>query len=286
MLGGLPPVVGGHRHQGAVNLRSIVDRHRIHDAKDDAFRDDAEYRPEPARPVAGHRFDPLHVRRLGLDRNPGEITLAVDRISGGLGEDQQGDRLQGIERASDEPGIVGDYMAVVPQRLIEALRPTSLSDISAPLAEELRRPLLAIRTCAALLEQRPDDATVRRELARVVLDATGAAPHVVSMLIAGIEPDGEGVRLSPEQLASGACDHGGETALVFPGSERVCAECHAIDHDWVHLRVCLSCGYVGCCDSSPGRHARQHFNRTKHPIIRSFEPGEDWAYCYIDQVNL
>jgi CPA2 family monovalent cation:H+ antiporter-2 len=125
-----------------------------------------------------------------------------------------------------------------------------------------------------------------RELARAVLDATGAAPHVVSMLIAGIEPDGEGVRLSPEQLASASCDHGGETALVFPGSERVCAECHAIDHDWVHLRVCLSCGYVGCCDSSPGRHARQHFNRTKHPIIRSFEPGEDWAYCYIDQVNL
>ena len=113
-----------------------------------------------------------------------------------------------------------------------------------------------------------------RQLARAVLD------------VAGIEPDGEGLRLSPEQLGSAACDHGGETTMVFPGSERFCVECLATGHDWVHVCVCLSCGYVGCCDSSPGRHARRHFNQTKHPVIRSFEPGEDWAYCYIDQVNL
>jgi signal transduction histidine kinase len=73
-----------------------------------------------------------------------------------------------LEFAEDEPSGEPGPETPVPQRLIEALRPTSLSDISAPLAEELRRPLLAIRTCAALLEQRPDDATVRRELARVV----------------------------------------------------------------------------------------------------------------------
>jgi len=54
--------------------------------------------------------------------------------------------------------------------------------------------------------------------------------------------------------------------------------------DWVHLRLCLSCGHVGCCDSSPNKHATKHFKVTEHPIIRSFEPGEDWEWCYVDQV--
>ena len=55
-------------------------------------------------------------------------------------------------------------------------------------------------------------------------------------------------------------------------------------HDWVHLRVCQSCARVGCCDNSPGRHATAHFHSDGHPLIRSFEPGEDWYYCYIDDL--
>jgi uncharacterized UBP type Zn finger protein len=51
---------------------------------------------------------------------------------------------------------------------------------------------------------------------------------------------------------------------------------------WVHLRLCLECGHVGCCDSSPNRHATAHFHSTAHPVIRSFEPGEDWIFCYVD----
>ena len=54
--------------------------------------------------------------------------------------------------------------------------------------------------------------------------------------------------------------------------------------DWVHLRLCQSCGHVGCCDSSPGRHARFHFHTIGHPIVRSLEPGEDWLWCYADEV--
>jgi uncharacterized UBP type Zn finger protein len=53
--------------------------------------------------------------------------------------------------------------------------------------------------------------------------------------------------------------------------------------DWVHLRLCLSCGYVGCCDSSPRRHATGHFGQTRHPVIRSFEAGEEWRWCYVDE---
>ncbi|MGP3982730.1 UBP-type zinc finger domain-containing protein [Streptomyces sp. KR80] len=62
-----------------------------------------------------------------------------------------------------------------------------------------------------------------------------------------------------------------------------CLECQAIGSDYVHLRLCLGCGHVGCCDSSPHRHASRHFEDTGHPVMRSFEPGESWRWCFIDQ---
>lgn len=65
-----------------------------------------------------------------------------------------------------------------------------------------------------------------------------------------------------------------------------CEECLKAGTLWVHLRLCLTCGHVGCCDSSPGRHATRHFHWTGHPVVRSLEPGERWAWCYIDQVML
>jgi adenylate cyclase len=63
-----------------------------------------------------------------------------------------------------------------------------------------------------------------------------------------------------------------------------CEECLQMGSDWVHLRLCLSCGHVGCCDDSPNKHATKHFKSTKHPIIRSFEPGETWEWCYVDNI--
>ena len=65
-----------------------------------------------------------------------------------------------------------------------------------------------------------------------------------------------------------------------------CVECLAMGSRWVHLRVCLTCGHVGCCDSSPNRHASAHARGTEHPIIRSLEPGEDWSWCFVDQVGM
>ena len=63
-----------------------------------------------------------------------------------------------------------------------------------------------------------------------------------------------------------------------------CADCLAQGfHDWVHLRQCLECGHVGCCDSSPRRHATAHFNTTGHPVMRSLEPGETWKWCFVDE---
>jgi len=68
---------------------------------------------------------------------------------------------------------------------------------------------------------------------------------------------------------------------VRPGTKG-CEECMKIGDTWVHLRICLTCGHVGCCDQSKNKHATRHFKETKHPIIQSFQPGEKWKYCYID----
>jgi hypothetical protein len=64
----------------------------------------------------------------------------------------------------------------------------------------------------------------------------------------------------------------------------VCEECVRLGSTWVHLRMCLVCGNVGCCDSSKNKHAAKHFHKTKHPVMRSNEPGESWVWCYVDEV--
>ena len=81
------------------------------------------------------------------------------------------------------------------------------------------------------------------------------------------------------------CKHLGEVRDVNP-SAMGCEECLKIGARWVHLRLCLTCGHVGCCDSSPNRHATKHFHETKHPIMRSFEPGEKWRWCYVDEMEV
>ena len=80
----------------------------------------------------------------------------------------------------------------------------------------------------------------------------------------------------------GECLHQDEIADVQPDSADTCAECVALGDSWVHLRICMTCGHVACCDNSKNRHARRHFHATQHPIIQSFEPGESWRYCWID----
>ena len=69
----------------------------------------------------------------------------------------------------------------------------------------------------------------------------------------------------------------------LPDAVDGCEECLRIGDTWVHLRLCRTCGHVGCCDSSPGRHATAHHHGTTHPVMRSFEPGESWRWCYVDQ---
>jgi hypothetical protein len=79
------------------------------------------------------------------------------------------------------------------------------------------------------------------------------------------------------------CEHLSEIKKVEPSAEG-CEDCLKIGARWVHLRLCQICGHVGCCDSSPNKHATKHFHATSHPIIKSFERGEEWGFCYPDNL--
>ena len=81
-----------------------------------------------------------------------------------------------------------------------------------------------------------------------------------------------------------ACVHLDEATDVEVPDETVCVDCIAEGTTWVHLRTCLTCGHVGCCDSSPRRHASRHHRETDHPVVRSAEPGETWRWCFVDQI--
>jgi len=82
-----------------------------------------------------------------------------------------------------------------------------------------------------------------------------------------------------------ACTHRNQIADVKPGTNG-CEECLKTADSWVHLRMCLKCGHVGCCDSSKNKHATAHFHATGHPVVRSLEPGESWKWCYVDRIKL
>lgn len=73
-------------------------------------------------------------------------------------------------------------------------------------------------------------------------------------------------------------------ARNLEAKRRVCEDCEKTGDSWVHLRLCLTCGHVGCCDSSKNKHATKHYHATSHPVIRSIEPGEEWGWCYVDEV--
>lgn len=85
------------------------------------------------------------------------------------------------------------------------------------------------------------------------------------------------------RIAPAGCTHLDQIQEVQPSADG-CEDCLKTGDEWVHLRICCACGHVGCCDNSKNRHATKHYNGARHPIIQSFERGEDWMYCYPDDV--
>ncbi len=84
-------------------------------------------------------------------------------------------------------------------------------------------------------------------------------------------------------MKQGACEHAESIKNPPPRTPEGCEECLRSGEAWVHLRLCEECGHVGCCDSSKNKHATRHHHATDHPVIRSFEAGEHWKFCYVDE---
>jgi monovalent cation/hydrogen antiporter len=91
-----------------------------------------------------------------------------------------------------------------------------------------------------------------------------------------------------QENATGPCEHlrnVTEGKVPPPRTPNACEDCLKEGTQWVHLRQCMVCGHVGCCDSSPERHATRHFHETHHPVMRSVEPGDRWTWCYVHEVS-
>ena len=87
-------------------------------------------------------------------------------------------------------------------------------------------------------------------------------------------------------MSADACSHLDQIQITPPESVAGCEECMKVGDRWMHLRVCLTCGKVGCCDSSKNKHASRHAREVGHPLVRSAEPGETWSWCFVDEVAL
>jgi uncharacterized UBP type Zn finger protein len=84
-------------------------------------------------------------------------------------------------------------------------------------------------------------------------------------------------------MRQGACAHAAHLQHHAPNTPQGCQECLTSGDTWVHLRLCDACGHVGCCDDSKNTHATKHFHATQHPVMSSFQPGEHWKWCYVDE---
>ena len=129
-----------------------------------------------------------------------------------------------------------------------------------------------------------EEYAVTEQLVTHVLENAGINPNDVQRYTEHDTPALPPVSLADEQRESPACSHTAQAHTVSPLTTG-CEECMKLGDSWVHLRVCMTCGKVGCCDDSKNKHATAHFHETGHPIIRSRERGEDWAYCYEDEVT-
>jgi monovalent cation/hydrogen antiporter len=181
-------------------------------------------------------------------------------------------------------------------------------DVTTNLRERVeRRNFAAWERIAGTEVETPSETYARRR--RVMIDAerarvleirsSGDVPHEVVEEVLGMLDVEESMLESSEEdrarlrgldrsavTGGGGCSHlDAAESDVEAHTPDACEECLVEGTTWVHLRLCLTCGHVGCCDSSPRRHATGHFHRTRHPVMRSAQPGEDWRWCYVDEVT-
>jgi len=119
----------------------------------------------------------------------------------------------------------------------------------------------------------------------VLADSVGVAPLGRPALVNGAPTARRRRAGRIRRMSALECGHLDQIAVTeLPGAIDGCEECLKIGSRWVHLRMCMTCGKIGCCDQSPNRHARRHATEAEHPIIRSAQPGEDWSWCFVDDL--
>ena len=125
---------------------------------------------------------------------------------------------------------------------------------------------------------------VDSEVLSEVMDALDVEESMIDRRDARAEPIQDKTLFTPSQSAGACPDLANASDTVTPNSTEGCQDCLREGLRWVHLRLCLTCGDVGCCDSSVGKHADRHFAEAGHPVMRSIEPGEAWRWCYVDSM--
>ncbi len=128
------------------------------------------------------------------------------------------------------------------------------------------------------------EGTVDQSVLQRVLDALDVEESILDRLAEDESTVDREIDLRAANDPAGACEHLRDACDVpRPATPTGCEECLRDGTSWVHLRICMTCGHVGCCDSSEGKHATAHFHETRHPVMRSFEPGEAWRWCFVDE---
>lgn len=187
----------------------------------------------------------------------------------------------GAERAAQVVGVVRaldpDICVIVRARYAEDEAELLAAGATHVVTEELAASALLLTKLFRAFGRELGDALVEAKTVAQYHEAS-SAPRAARSASHGTVDTEAPVEV---ELGGAACAHIGPTAAVVPGSAG-CEECLRSGDSWVHLRVCLTCGHVGCCDSSPNRHARAHHEREGHHVVRSAEPGESWVYCFAD----
>ncbi|HEY7596802.1 MAG TPA: Na+/H+ antiporter [Actinophytocola sp.] len=223
------------------------------------------------------------VRRLRLPApDPAEDALQEAAVLNDMGHVALA-RLEEIRRPEDPQEVVDRLRARLQDRTNSAWeqlgRQSTLAETPSDAYRRMRLDLLQVEREQALLARNngvADDVVLRRVLERLDIEE--------SMLDRDDEelPETDRELRTPAPTA-GSCKHLSHPWKdVEPSARDSCAACIAEGLTWVHLRMCLKCGNVACCDSSPGNHATRHFHDSRHPVMRSYEPGETWRWCFVD----
>ncbi|MEU6641790.1 Na+/H+ antiporter [Saccharomonospora sp. NPDC046836] len=227
---------------------------------------------------------PALVRRLRLPApDPAEDALQEAAMLDELSQAAL-DRLEQVRKPTDSDDVVQRLRERVRTRADAAWeqlgRQSAVAETPSDAYRRLRLEMLDAERdtfLAVRAARRVDDVVLARVLARLDIEE--------SMLDRARDEEAAADReLRTPAATARSCEHlASARGDASPDSPDTCLDCIAEGSEWVHLRLCLLCGHVGCCDSSPRRHATRHFHRTGHPVIRSFEPGETWRWCYVDQ---